>query len=1526
MPFQRVSIDRMNLGINKRVNPSELKATEAVDILNMEWGLDDDLKTRRGAKAITSTSATVTKSGQIVNGEIDNPWWFESDGSYLYVANRDSDSITVYDISVRARTHLIGSISSSTYLNAVAGMYLDTTNDVLYAVSSQAGGGNYYVNSIDVSDPENPVFLDNYTHANFLSLYDCEKVGNYLYVTSYGNDKLFTLNVTTPSAITFTHELTDAVNLNGAHSVIQDETGSSLWVTGHVGGSLTHIDLTTPTAPAVTGTPLVTLANLQYATKLAYSEDLSTLFVCAAPSNNGGRPSLVACSVSTKNSPTYTSRYDIAAGTAGASTFNGDVQIVGYRAYYAGYVADYAAVLDVSDPAAILEDNVLESNGTANSVSIYYAESYLWIGSEENDIIDVYFVDPGYALSEWDSLQQAATSIYRAATIYGNYAYVVDQAADTMWIYDISDKSAISLESTTTDATDLNFPNSVHVWTDGVDTYAAILDQATPKLQIWNVTNPSLPYHVSSTASFGTGAGTCRQYSMTGYWISGEYYIVIMIDTSATSSNEMMRVYEATSPETTGVSLRSKLLNPDPSGTFSNPAARGPQWLNGDYMVVFNQTPDWFHLYDMRDPDNPAVLSSFQRNGAASLGYCGHPTDDYFYIGTGAVDEGIEVWSVADKTNPTYIHTIHIGAALAYEGMFCSGDLIWGHDGGNDTVHAVRITNREWPVRVAQYSSANTTTGPLMQYGQGTNPSYDSSENVLWCLDVEAATFSITAIDTRGIADTYLAQTLDDVKLEGINALRKTGQYMYVASYDSDALSVLDVNNAEAMIQVAYLADAVNLNGFRDLEFSEDGKYLYAVAETTGGLSVIDIQDPKHPYIRDSITHASLAGASAVAVRGTFAYVASTSWNGVSVVDCTNPDALAVVGSLQDATNLSGPFGIAAWATDTTTFYCAVSTSDRVTVLNVSTPGSITVADTFTDANYSGGRRLRKDGDYVYATAYTTDYVFVLDVSTPTAITESDSITHADISGPWDLWVDSNNGRVAVASADSDEVVLISSEDLTALAHLKTFTDARLDTPYAVWSTGSSVFVGGNVSNNIMYLSMSGFPLTNRVTSIFQFRTTDGTLITLVTSGSDIFQLDQTTGVLTAKTGALELPYNTMWDWVSYDGIAIGCNGGGTSKANPVYWDGTGSFADLVDAPNEGKFVELWNDRIIIADKTAVNWSDLGDPLDWTDPILSGALETDSDYDAYITGLASHRGYLVVFKQNNVYRVISGAPATNSDLWSVENIVKGHGCISGYTVRTVLDDILFLSKEGVIALGAALQVGDFQSVSLSRNIPELRGLSLNRDDYAAFLDPVNSQYHLSVSLDGTAGNTIVYVFDFGNRQEIGQPRWTTFDGDFIGASYASILSDNNDPIVLIGGEDGTVYQRKLASDTNPYQDSSGAFTQYYISPEINYGLPFKRKKVNRWGLSLRKINPPYTLALKVELFFNGESSAAHTYNLSLASTEESVEVIRKLVGARGNTVESIQMKVSCVAADQPYRLDHIFTDTNAVTFKRMDDA
>jgi hypothetical protein len=412
----------------------------------------------------------------------------------------------------------------------------------------------------------------------------------------------------------------------------------------------------------------------------------------------------------------------------------------------------------------------------------------------------------------------------------------------------------------------------------------------------------------------------------------------------------------------------------------------------------------------------------------------------------------------------------------------------------------------------------------------------------------------------------------------------------------------------------------------------------------------------------------------------------------------------------------------------------------------------------------------------------------------------------------------------------------------------------------------------------------TGTDFSSRLTSIFNFFTVAGVENIIVTSGNDCFK-HAGVGVYTSIKGAVALPTNTYWQWAAFTDLAIGVNQqlGGAEKGI-VKWTGAGNLAALAltgiaGAPDGAHSILSWNSRLWVVFSTKPNrlyFSSLGNPEDWA--TTGGFLEINYDDGDRIVGLGESRGKLFIFKRRRIYVLstsVGGVINTDPDGWNVDRLTSNMGCISRYTIQNILDDLLFLTDDGIASIKAVQEYGDFKTQIISRKVEELSNLNTGIDTYSSVVDHSKSLYFLAAPklTTGTINNRL-YVLDYKKIRfttpAVISPilqnlRWTIFESSIINPSVLGSVIFNGSRTVFLGG-DTPLFYLCYHDQTTEFSDTGIPVTKMFRSKAFASNQ-LERIEVNKIAIKIGFTNLDFSGTIEVR--FNENDALRDSFSISL---------------------------------------------------------
>ena len=186
------------------------------------------------------------------------------------------------------------------------------------------------------------------------------------------------------------------------------------------------------------------------------------------------------------------------------------------------------------------------------------------------------------------------------------------------------------------------------------------------------------------------------------------------------------------------------------------------------------------------------------------------------------------------------------------------------------------------------------------------------------------------------------------------------------------------------------------------------------------------------------------------------------------------------------------------------------------------------------------------------------------------------------------------------------------------------------------------------------------------------------------------------------KTG---LEANKVASFTSFNDIAIWSS---TSTVDvPQSWDqAAATTSNLAGSPPNFAFAVPHRNRVwaagVAANPSRLYYSVADSGEDWTGA-GSGSIDIDLNDGDDITGLASHKQRLWIFKGPNKGSIhyITGSSPTGTDAFARIPFVKGIPCVAHQTIVEYLNDLAFVSARGIHSMSATEQFGDLKEGFLS---------------------------------------------------------------------------------------------------------------------------------------------------------------------------------------------------------------------------------
>ena len=303
------------------------------------------------------------------------------------------------------------------------------------------------------------------------------------------------------------------------------------------------------------------------------------------------------------------------------------------------------------------------------------------------------------------------------------------------------------------------------------------------------------------------------------------------------------------------------------------------------------------------------------------------------------------------------------------------------------------------------------------------------------------------------------------------------------------------------------VSNATSLSGIDAVTVS--GSYAYTTAYSAGTLTVVDISNPASPQVvGQTPSTSSLINGTNIAISGSYAYVVSKNRNGASgsainddgtgnsltIVDISNPTSPTVVGSLHDAVNLFGAYGIAVSG-----MYAYVAAQGCLTnqpckntnvgddfavidVFNPSQPAIVaTIHNQALPAPWTGSGALKHAtsvalaGSVAYVTAAYTNRLTAIDISNPTQPVIVGSIQdNSQLEFPVDVATSNGYAYVADQFQGLGRVAAVDIHNPAAMQITSSVTNNTwLNGAYRIRVRNSFAYVAGTYASTMAAVDIS---------------------------------------------------------------------------------------------------------------------------------------------------------------------------------------------------------------------------------------------------------------------------------------------------------------------------------------------------------------------------------------------------------------------------------------------------------------------
>jgi hypothetical protein len=982
-----------------------------------------------------SNPAAPTIASSITHADIDSGIAILTVSDNYVYCYCHSNRLTVFDVSNPAAPVSVYSAVDATNLPTTSNAMLVAGN-YLY-VTSALGHGVW-----NISTPSSPSHVGN---VGGISRHGIEIIqdGNLLWHT--GSSTVGSIDITTP---------TDSFSVGQCDVPNHTNSQSRFSKSGNYGAVISQsrlsvVDLTNrPRKIKTVGT--VTSSNLDSAVDVEVDGTWAYIQCGLASGGAGGR--FVTVDISTPTAPSVSGVINLSA----SSVNPGRIHKSGNHVYVPSISLDTLYIINVTTPSTPSVAGSVTNATTVNQVSAAYKSgNYCYLTSTEAGgrfvVVDV--SNPA-SPSVTASVTGTDFGPARAIIVSGNYAFI-GKFDGTIAVVDVS--TPASPTHVTTTATTMLSSAIVESLTLSGNTLVAFgtavgfgavvtaLDVSTPTSPVivdyiehsggmgssgCDVVADGDYAYAMGVATFGTLMGGVQVLDISDpsdlNWV-GHVAGRTLTDDSVIYGGSIAQLNDTLYIGNTSAHIASSINVSDPDRPFVSNAYTEPHTLDG-------------HAIDIGVDADGVYLIADDARGYMEFNHTLSTITEELGDSTSAVSEmvldGTNLWTVgpgylavldvSNPTSPTQMGWSALGPTAqnnVASGLAISGDYAYIAN-ANDSIYVFDISTPTDPQLVTSIVIPHDISSTNAIVIQG-NYLYMRTNTRFTVVDI-----------SNPAAPTYVTSINDATNLDGANrnCLVVDGTFAYTVANNVNRFLVIDISTPATPTIIGNIQNATTLATPRCL--TKDGNFCYVGTNAgTGRLTVINVAVPTTPSISGSLLSTSLGAVSAVVKLGHYVYCsnASTSVDRVTVVNVLNPGTPTLHSSVLDAVNLNTSLDMV--AVDDL-FYVAGGgqTFGWITIVDgacpiTTTPPTVATLRSISLTSPYGG--VSTDGVRLAVTRNGADAISIYNISDINNITLYTSGTHGTfldqttsigggviIEGPW-VYVSAFGNRLQIINTDN---------------------------------------------------------------------------------------------------------------------------------------------------------------------------------------------------------------------------------------------------------------------------------------------------------------------------------------------------------------------------------------------------------------------------------------------------------------------------------------------------------------------------
>lgn len=594
--------------------------------------------------------ATITQSGSVSSGTI------SLIGQTATNSNTSASSSTINGVSIT----LIGTNNSNVGANILNGINF---NNVAAATNNTFNGlyfGSGYTNGIDFSSSTGITnFINTPTFLLQSSGTITATAGNNVNISGNSTGKII---LTTNNATYGDGAIVQSATNSTTAFQIQNSTGSVLLnadtTNMRLGVDVTYSQMTAPSgltaAAAASGSGSLTNGDIYY-----YK-------VTAIDSAGGETTASNEASATATSTGTIDIYWTAVPGATAYKIYRSAANgASGSEVYLTTVLSNYSSTNPYQDNGSITAGTATPPASNTAYVSTNVSNNNLQLSIGGNGTPTGQLYVSGSVPSKATATVSMGTDAPNDVFIRGNYAYVIDDTQQQLWIYNITNPASPILVSTTADDSAASLSISVQ----GIYAYIA----GGSGISVINISNPYAPSLVTRytvyNASFLTSIYVQGQYAFVTDSNSFDLYIInisnpsspvlVGLDTLPSSANsvDVLGNFAYVATQSNGI-YSINVANPSSLQVYGPFGDSGIVSLRavGNYLYAADYYNNYFEVINISNPEAPTVMSKTSISSPNSVYIQGR----YAYVASNGGSD-IAVYDISNPSSPNLVGTMATG-------------------------------------------------------------------------------------------------------------------------------------------------------------------------------------------------------------------------------------------------------------------------------------------------------------------------------------------------------------------------------------------------------------------------------------------------------------------------------------------------------------------------------------------------------------------------------------------------------------------------------------------------------------------------------------------------------------------------------------------------------------------------------------------------------------------------------------------------------------------------------------------------